>query len=150
MDYSKFTKKELIELCEEREISFSSSWVKSQLEEVLIDFDNKLKEKEEKKQQEQQLSSQNDQNQQVVENTLGKAGAIVNIVFGSIALIPWIFLSFFIFGIPFLVLDICSIVSNVRHKNGKQNKVMAGVLGLISSGLIGGVLVLIGNNWEQK
>ena len=124
MDYGKLSKKELISLCEERNLSFSSSWTKEKLEEVLISNDNK----------------QESTNVTINDNGVGKAGAIFNIVFGvlSAILLFWTIL--------FLIGGICSTVSNVRFYKGKNNKVMAGVLGLIFSGIIGGILVLVSNS----
>lgn len=76
----------------------------------------------------------------ITSNKIGEAGAILNIVFASILSI------LLIWTIIFPILGFCTIVSNLRYKNGKDNKIMAGVLGILFAGLIGGIMVLLGNS----
>ncbi len=133
MDYDKLTKEELISICKEKNISFSSLMEKEKIIDILIQYDLNNK----------NTNIKNDDSQNNKIDSVGRAGAIINILFASFGLIIWIFLSIFIIGIPFLVGGICTIVSNIRFKNGKDNKVMAGVLGIIFAGFIGGILVLI-------
>ncbi|NOQ50496.1 MAG: hypothetical protein GQ557_02365 [Mycoplasmataceae bacterium] len=85
-------------------------------------------------------------------DNIGRAGAIVNIVFGALMLPLWILLSIVIIGIPFLVLDVYSIMTNVKYKNGDgiEHKTAAAVTGLISSGFIGGILVLVAKIEEKN
>ncbi len=92
MDYSKFTKEELIEICKLKELSFSSSLTREELEKILIDNDNLGKKSKDK------IITQTD--------NLGKVGALINIIFGSITLVFWEILSLFIIDIPFLILNI--------------------------------------------
>lgn len=46
MDYGKLSKKELIQECELRNLSFSSSWTKERLENALIEYDNNNNERQ--------------------------------------------------------------------------------------------------------
>lgn len=141
MDYGKLNKEELILLCKERGLEFSSSWDREKLEDLLIN--SKLRSKSKSG---------------VKREGLAKAGAIVNIVLSIISLVfgAWFFIEFIImlmigfFALIWLLISIAliigaifSIVSNVQYMNGADNKIMAGVLGLIFSGIIGGILVLI-------
>ncbi|NQX83379.1 MAG: hypothetical protein HRS50_01530 [Mycoplasmataceae bacterium] len=129
MDYKNFKKEELLDLLEKKEIFFNRSWSKEKLITTLNKNDNKKIEKE-------KITN-------ITTLDFGEAGAIVNIVFAAVGIPFWVILSLVFIGIPFLVGAICSIIFNVRFKNGKGNKMTAGVLGLIFSGVIGGVLVLV-------
>ena len=166
MDYGKLNKQELVRICEERKLSFSSSWTKEKLENALIDYDNKVE-----KTQNVTISDA-----KVNDNQLGKAGATINIVFNSIEIaltlmytIGYIIVPAIIIGTQFLMFisilmlpiliiitlflipTICSLVSNVRYIKGKDNKIMAGVLGLLSASLIGSILVFCGkDNKDNK
>ena len=75
-------------------------------------------------------------------DSLGKAGAIINIISASLWLIWDIILILVIIGIFMLVFHIFVIVSNVNYLKGKNNKTTAGVLGIFVS-LIGGIFVLV-------
>jgi len=48
-----------------------------------------------------------------------------------------------IIGIPLVIGCVCAIIINAQFLSGKANKVAAGVLGLLFSGILGGILVLV-------
>ena len=99
-----------------RKIEFQEEWLRDDVIKLLKNLD-------------EHKEQNNKQNEELTE--LARAGAILNIVMGSIFIPFWILLSFFLIGIPFLIGDIFSIVSNVKFKNEKDNKIMAGVLAII-------------------
>ena len=89
-----------------------------------------------------------------------KPGAILNIVISSILIVLILIAAFVLMSdstgtdeligtilasLLIISLFICTIVSNVKFMRGKDNKLMAGVLGLFFSGIIGGILVLVSN-----
>ena len=97
------------------------------------------------------------------ENKFGNVGAIINIILSSITVFPFVilcivFLSYGLGGAAIIFLSmtigpISSIVSNIRYKNGKNNRTAAAVLGILFSGFIGGIFVLLGKdnpNSESK
>lgn len=71
---------------------------------------------------------------------LGKAGAIINII-GAILLL--IIFLWSIFLIPLIVFSVWAIISNSNYLGGKNNKISAGVTGLLFSCILGGIFVLV-------
>ena len=153
MDYGKLSKQELIELCEESNIHYSSNITKAELERHLIN--NNVKSDDYKQddsnetptweQDEEEYTSYEEENQSYLTNdSVGKAGAVLNII-GSLffVILGFVFILFFVISIPMLIGSIFSIICNIQFLSGKDNKVEAGVLGLLFSGLLGGILVLV-------
>jgi len=89
MDYSKLTKKELIEECKENNLNFSSNMTKIELETLLIN--NKTNEDSQNIiTDDQELNTYNDTTQVKAGNPpdgVGKAGAIINIIVGVLSII---------------------------------------------------------------
>ncbi len=128
MDYGKLKKDELISLCNERSIPHTSSWEKTKIEEILIEND---------------LVNQKKQKQQS-QNDIGRTGAIISVVLCSSTTFFWIMLSIIIIGIPFLLLNLAAIITNILYIEGKVNKYVAGIFGIFFAGIVGGSLVLAG------
>ena len=163
MDYSKLKKKELIELCKENDLHFSSNMTKLELEKILI------KHKNDKLNNEffnEDLKPINVKNNASPPHGIGKAGAILNIIFSIIGL-SWIIILLIL--IPqikerhseeivnlwaqtsrvvssltlfFLIL---SLGFNIAYLKNGTNKIAAGIFGLIFCLILGGILVLVSN-----
>ncbi len=143
-DIEKLSKDSLKSLLDAKGIKYSDSWKK----ETFVDLVEQYYSEENSEIipiQNNEIQNTNNENVNKIDG-VGNAGAILNIVFASIGLFFYIPLSFMIIGIPFAVGAICTIVSNVRFRKGKNNKIAAGVLGLFFSGIIGGILVLVSKN----
>ncbi|BDU67579.1 MAG: hypothetical protein TYPL_2320 [Candidatus Tyloplasma litorale] len=132
-EYSKWNDESLREELINKKIDFQEEWTRDQIIQLLQSVDEHVEQS----------------NQNVKQNDLDRAGVIINILIGSASIPIWIFLSVFLIGIPFLIGDICAIVSNIRFKNGKDNRAMAGALAIIFNGIIGGVLILINDNKKE-
>lgn len=163
MKYSSLNKNELKQELDNRKIWYQSSMKKDELIEILIKDDVTNELKESNVEQNIQNTSNNSNvieekantnnqkmvidkfgyNSQAKENGIGKAGAILSII-GSVIVILFLW-----WTIIFLIGGISSLISSINHVRGKHNKVMAGVLALIFSGIIGGILILVGNNNER-
>lgn len=90
-------------------------------------------------------------------NGIGQAGGILNIVFSSLGIVFLAYTIILIMSIPApygggfilfllfvaLIGQIASLVFNILFLKNYKFKVAAGVLGLIFSGLLGGIFVLV-------
>lgn len=99
MDYGKLSKDTLIEMCEAKGLSYSSSMTKAKLEELLIASENAAK---------PAASSNNSSNEEFVEQgpaTIGKVGAILLMVYLGFWLIVGIFMALMLFGMVLLMIS---------------------------------------------
>ncbi|BDV02555.1 MAG: hypothetical protein HPAVJP_4440 [Candidatus Hepatoplasma vulgare] len=110
------------------------------MESEYIDFSNTSKNLNNKIENKIDITIDKKTKNKIEHEALGKAGAIINII-GSFFLT--ILFLFSIFLIPLIIFSIWTIFSNVNYLNGKENKVAAGVLGLIFGFILGGIFVLV-------
>ncbi len=154
MDYGKLTKAQLVELCEERGISFSSTWTKDKLIDTLISNESSNAPVQKNKTKEVQ---ENDDSTFKFDN----GGALINIILGSVLLVAFLALTilfFFLFefiyyfvSVAFLILTIgaiWSIISNVNFRRYGTMKKAAAATGLLYGLIIGGVMLYISKDKE--
>lgn len=107
MDYSKFTKEQLIEFCKGRGLSYSSHLSKEELISILIEYDNNYNNNLNTNSLPSNINVQNYQS----------TAANWNMGFAILLIIAGAILCLFLVGIPLLVFGIISLNAQIKYKS---------------------------------